>query len=195
MPDTTARFYFDFVDPLSYLVELALCEMEAATGIRVERIGCELRPPPLPLTRPSDPIWSERWQAARQARPGVQLEPPPLVPWSRKAHELHAFARNRGAGDAVCRGVFEAYFRRRRDIGRVDELVEIGFAAGLDRTETKARLDVDAHLTEVLEARSGAEKVGLRHLPALLLDGRLVQGFHNLGDLSTLIGGSPRRGR
>lgn len=195
MPDPAACLFFDFVDPLSYLVDLSLAELEAAGRSHVERVGCELRPPPAPLTRPSDSLWSGRWTTARRASPDVPLDPPLLVPWTRKAHELHAFGRSHRAGDAVRRGIFEAYFRRGRDIGRVDELVEIAVAAGLDRTGARAALDVDAHVDDVLEARRRAEEVGLRDLPALLVDGKLVQGFHNLGDVSTLLGGSPHGGR
>ena len=195
MPDAAAFLYFDFIDPLSYLVDVALAELEAQRGLRVERVGCELRPPPAPLTRPSDPLWRERWRAAETVSPARPFAPPPLVPWTRKAHELHAFGRSRGTGEPVRRGIFEAYFRRGRDIGRVDELVEIAVGAGLDRTEAKAALDVDAHVEDVLEARRRAEGVGLSDVPALLVGERLVQGFHNLRDLSTLLGGSPRGGR
>jgi predicted DsbA family dithiol-disulfide isomerase len=196
MPDAAAcLFFFDFVDPLSYLVDLSLDELEREARIGVERVGCELRPPPSPLTRPSDPLWAERWEAVRRAPPAVALEPPPLVPWTRKAHELLAFGRSRGVGDPVRRGIFEAYFGRGRDIGRVDELVDVAAAAGLDPTEARAALDVDAHLDDVLEARRRAERAGLLEIPALLVGRRLVQGFHNLGDLSTLLGGPPGGGR
>lgn len=195
MPPADIRFFFDFVDPLSWLVERALVDLEGAGGARVRRVGLELRPPPAALTRPTDPLWAGRWATARGAAPQVRLEPPAVVPWTRKAHELHAFASGREAGAAVRRGIFEAYFERGTDIGRVDALVEIAAAAGLDRTETKAGLDVDAHLEAVLEAGRAAAAVGVADLPALLVDGRLVQGFPNLRDLSTLLGGPPGGGR
>jgi 2-hydroxychromene-2-carboxylate isomerase len=195
MPDAHARFFFDFVDPLSWLVELALIDLESRDDPGVRRVGLELRPPPSPLTRRSDRLWAGRWEALRSASPEARLEPPPFVPWTRKAHELHAFASSRGVGAAVRQRVFEAYFERGRDIGRIDELVEIGTAGGLDRTETKAALDVDSHLEDVLEARRSAERLGILDLPALLVDQKLVQGFHNLGDLSTLLGGPPPGGR
>jgi len=195
MPPADARFFFDFVDPLSWLVERALAELEAAGGPRVQRVGLELRPPPAELTRPSDPLWAERWEAARTAAPDVRFEPPPVVPWTRKAHELHAFAERHQGGASVRGGIFQAYFERGRDIGRVDALVEIAAASGLDRTEARAALDVDAYLEAVLGAERGAAELGIARLPALLVDGRLVQGFHNLRDLSTLLDGPPGGGR
>ena len=195
MSDRAPRLYFDFVDPLSYLTELALVSVEASLGARVARIGYELRPPPTPLTDTSDPFWSARWEDARRAGSSVPWSPPALVPWTRKAHELQAFAEERGRGSVVRRRIFEAYLERGRDIGRIDELVEVATAAGLDPTEAKATLDVDRYQERVLERRREADRLGLAELPALLVGGELVQGFHNLTDLSTLLGGPTRSGR
>jgi len=193
MPTADTRFYFDFVDPLSYVVELALLELEAHGETRVERIGYELRPPPAPLTDISNPIWTPLWDAARRALPTARFDPPALVPWTRKAHELHVLAASRGAAAEVRRGIFEAHFREGRDMGRIDELLRVAVAAGLDRTETKAALDVGAHEEALIEARRVAAALGVADVPALLVRGKLVQGFHNLTDLSTLVGG-PRGG-
>lgn len=195
MPTSDLRFYFDFVDPLSYLVELALLELEAHGETRAERIGYELRPPPAPLTNVSDPIWAPRWDAAQRALPTVRLDPPALVPWTRKAHELHMLAASRGAAAEVRRAIFEAHFREGRDMGRIDELIRIAAAAGLDRTETKAALDVGAHEGALVEARRAAAALGVADVPALVVRGKLVQGFHNLTDLSTLVGGPHGGGR
>jgi predicted DsbA family dithiol-disulfide isomerase len=78
-------------------------------------------------------------------------------------------------------------------MGRIDELLRVAVAAGLDRTETKAALDVGAHEEALVEARRVAAALGVADVPALLVRGKLVQGFHNLTDLSTLVGG-PRGG-
>jgi len=195
MPDLVTRFFFDFVDPLSYMIELALADWEDALGVRVERTGWELRPPPSPLLRVSDPFWADRWAAARDTGRAPELTPPKLVPWTRKAHELLAFAEGRDVGSQVRRGIFEAYFAAGRDIGRIDQLVEIAAAHGLDRTETKAALDVDRHEEDVLAARLRATELGVHELPTILVGGKLVEGFRNLSDLSTLLGGPPVGGR
>jgi predicted DsbA family dithiol-disulfide isomerase len=194
MTRSEPRFYFDFTDPLSYLADLGLRALEAEGASHVHRVGFELRPPPLPLTLRSDPIWTARWATAREAtRPGdlgAPLSPPDLVPWTRKAHELHALAVAAGAGTAVRIGIFDAYFGG-RDIGRIDELVRIADASGLPATETKAALDVDKHEADVLEARRRANALGVVDTPALVVSGTVAQGFHNLTDLSTLLGGPP----
>ncbi len=190
MADPRARFYFDFVDPLSYLLELELKRAERTLPIRIERVPFELRPPPTPLTDIRDPSWTRRWEEARRlaAELDLPLDPPRLVPWSRKAHELHMFACARDMGAAVRHATFDAYCARGRDIGRIDELVEIGRSVGLDRTETKAVLDVDRHEQDVVTARAAAEGIGITDVPVIAVGGRLVQGFHNHTDLSTLLG-------
>jgi 2-hydroxychromene-2-carboxylate isomerase len=185
------RLFFDFVDPLSYVVHLAVRELEEARRMEIGRVGVELRPWPSALVDAADPFWVARWEAARRAAPEVSFATPALVPWSTKAHELYVLATERGAGPTVLHALFEAYVLTGRDIGRIDVLIEIAAVAGLDRTETKAALDVDRWQERVVEARATAADLGLSDLPAIQVDERVVQGFHNLSDLGTLLGGSP----
>jgi predicted DsbA family dithiol-disulfide isomerase len=199
MPNTRARFYFDFVDPLSYLQELELKELELkdlelAETTGVERIGFELAPPPTPLTSVHEERWRRRYAEARAlpAAAGVTLAPPSLVPWTRKAHELHALAREgEGASaDAMRRAIFEAYFVRGEDIGRVDRLVAIAVSLGLDRTAVKAALDVDRYQEDVVRARQEATEVGIVDTPSMALSDGILRGFHNREALGSLLRGS-----
>lgn len=185
MPPTPARIWFDFVDPLSYLLSREL----SASDTRVVWTGFELRPPPVPLTAVDDPFWAERWRAvaALAERTGVELQPPRLVPWTRKAHELHALASARGLDDRIRTAIFEAYFAGGRDIGRVDVLVELATEAGIDRTEAKAILDVDRHEADVTAARTEAEALGVTDVPTVLIDDRLERGFPDPERLGTLL--------
>ena len=181
-------FYFDFVDPLSYLQDLELI----AVGIDIERVGFELAPPPEPLTAVSDERWGDRWVEARRlaAATGVKLEPPALVPWSRKAHELHLLASENGRGKEIRRAIFESYFGRGEDIGRVDRLCALAESIGLDRTAAKAALDVDRHREDVAEARRAAVEAGIVDTPTILVAGQLLRGFHNRAALRTLVRGA-----
>jgi predicted DsbA family dithiol-disulfide isomerase len=193
MPQANVRIYFDFVDPLSYVASRALGLQDEGGGTGpptdADWVGFELRPPPSPLTLTRDAVWTERWSSARKAAARFQLtlRQPELVPWTRKAHELHLLAMVLGVGDAVRAAVFYAYFEGGRDIGRVDVLVEIASVAGLDRTETKAVLDVDRHEADVTAKRLEAQALGVTDVPALSVDGRLVEGFPDLTGLGTLL--------
>jgi predicted DsbA family dithiol-disulfide isomerase len=183
-----ARVYFDFVDPVSYLLSLEP-SIRGNAAIGIAWSGFELLPPPTPLTTTDDPLWEDRWRRARARAPGraPTLRPSRLVPWTRKAHELHAFARARGVADVVRAAIFEAYFTEGRDIGRIDVLVDVAVAAGLERTESKAALDVDRHEAEVASARAEAQELGVRDVPTLWVDGRLVEGFPDPALLGTLL--------
>jgi predicted DsbA family dithiol-disulfide isomerase len=185
-----ARFYFDFVDPLSYLLELELRAIEPVVPIRVERVGFELVPPPGPLSALENPRWAARWTDARPLAEaaGVRLGPPRLVPWTRKAHELHLLAREHGKADEARLAIFTAYFQHGDDIGRVDRLVAIASACGLDAAATRTVLGVDHHEEDVVAVRNAAAAAGVTDVPAILVHGGLVRGFHNRADLGTLLG-------
>jgi predicted DsbA family dithiol-disulfide isomerase len=189
----SARLYFDFVDPLSYLVDRELRAAVSGSAVEIERLSLEVRPPPDAPTDVADPFWSGRWALARPHAEelGVALRPEGLVPWSRKAHELHAHARSLGAADVAREAIFEAFFREGRDIGRVDVLVEIARAAGLDGPEAKAVLDVDRYQADVAEARRAALAAGVAEVPTLVLGARRLKGFHNQAALSTFLDGRP----
>jgi predicted DsbA family dithiol-disulfide isomerase len=184
------RFYFDFVDPLSYLQEVELSGLAAPGSI--EAIGFELAPPPAPLTSLDDQRWQRRYAEARTlpAAGGVTLAPPPLVPWTRKAHELHLLARESGRADEVRRAIFESYFGRGEDIGRVDRLVELAAGLGFDRTAVKAALDVDRYDAGVAEARRSAAEAGVVDTPSIAVSTGILRGFHNRAALGSLLPGA-----
>jgi hypothetical protein len=184
------RLYFDYVDPLSYLVELELAAAARAGDLpEPERVPLELRLPPAPLLDPEGPWWRERWRAALAlggAGEGIELAEPPILPWTRKAHELVAHARATGVGLQAHRAVFEAMFGRGEDIGRVDVLVDLARALGLDATEAKAVLDVDRYAQDVAAlSAEAAARVG--EPPALAFGGRVLRGFHNRDAVRTFL--------
>ena len=190
MNDTDVALHFDFIDPLSYLLELELQALGPDVSSRVRRVGFELRPPPTPLTSLGDPELAARWAAARSVAAGlggIVLDPPDLVPWSRKAHELHLHAASKDLADAVGMAIYGAYFASGRDIGRVDVLVEIGREVGLDPTETKAVLDVDRYESAVAERRSAASEAGITEPPVVVRGDARLRGFHNRERLGTFL--------
>ena len=185
----TVEIFYDFIDPLSWLLAR---ELEAAIGpaAPVRWIPLELRPPPTPLTTLTDPELAARWAEAADLRGDEHppFAPPRLVPWTRKAHELLAHADEHGAADAVRRAVFQAYLFDGRDVGRVDVLVDIAREAGLDPSETKAVLDVDRHEAAVARLRSEALASGVSVVPTLRRGDRRLEGFHNGAAVRTFLG-------
>ena len=186
----SSRFYFDFLDPLSHLVELELREVERTHGGRVARVPFELRPPPAPMLDPGAEAWRTRWDTAAraaEAREARLPDPPALIPWTRKAHELVLIAEEQDLGSRVRRVLFERAFDARVDIGRIDVLVAIAVELGMDETETKATLDVDRHTPTVERARTAAEAEGVRAPPTLVFAGRKLEGFHNADEIVSFL--------
>ena len=163
-------FFFDYVDPLSWILERDIAELEAEGVPPVGRHPLELRTPPASLVRPDDPLWVGRWEEAARltGSGGFTLARPTLVPWTRKAHELALHARAQGRFAGVHAALFRAFLQEGRDIGRVDVLVALAVTAGLNATETKAVLDVDRYAATVDGLRGEAERLAIRGVPTLL---------------------------
>ncbi len=189
--------WYDFVDPASVLLML---EIEAARrdGESWALDSCikwralEMRPPPSPLVSLDDPEVSSLWESAipLAQQIGVTLNPPRLVPWTRKAHELitHAEEERREASHSLRLAVAQAYAIKGWDIGRVDVLVKIATDHGCDRTECKAVLDVDRYEAIVKSSAEKARSASVTR-PATIVKGvKRLEGFHNRTVLGTLLG-------
>ena len=189
--------WYDFVDPASVLLML---EIEAARrdGESWALDSCikwralEMRPPPSPLVSLDDPEVSSLWESAiplaRQI--GVTLNPPRLVPWTRKAHELitHAEEERIEASHSLRLAVAQAYAIKGWDIGRVDVLVKIATDHGCDRTECKAVLDVDRYEAIVKSSTEKAKSASVTRPATIVKEGKRLEGFHNRTVLGTLLG-------
>lgn len=195
MLDARPRLYFDFVDPGSYLMDLRLDRLAAGLDRTVERVPFELRPPPEPLLDAADPGFVAYWSdmARMLEAEGVRAVRPALVPWTRKAHELVLHAAEQGADPgAVRRALFRRFHEDGLDIGRVDVLLEVAAAADLDRTATKAVLDVDRHAGAVRQARAEGEAGGVRGVPTLTMDEDRLEGIHDEEAIRAFLGsGAP----
>jgi predicted DsbA family dithiol-disulfide isomerase len=189
MKPPDARFFFDYVDPLSYLFDLEIQAVEAGSGWVVERVGLEICAPPEPMLDPESTRWVRRGQEAARAASdlGISLTALPLVPWTRKAHELVWHARDKDAGPALHAALFEGVFQNRLDIGRIDVLVGLAAQLGLDPGETKAVLDVDKYSEQVEGTRRDAISSGIAEIPTLVAGEQRLEGFHNRTTLSTFL--------
>ena len=182
MPDSPPVLYFDFIDPGSRLAANLIDEAGGADAVQWR--GLELRPPPHPLIDPTAPTWQE-YHARISGLVhdfGARMETPSLIPWTRKAHELAEFARERDCDHTVRRALFEAHFVDRIDIGRIDLLVDIAHRAGLDRTETRAVLDVDRYTDIVMGHRKAARAQEITAVPSLVAGGRRLEGLAGAAD-------------
>ena len=178
MEEVEVIFYFDYVDPASYLLDRALDGL-LPDRMALARRPFELRRPALPPIDPGSGAWEARCGAVRRgaADYGLDIPMPRRMPWSRKAHELSLHAREKGCCEAVHATLFRSFFERKADIGRIDVLVALAEAEGLDATEARAVLDVDRYAAQVEEMREAALRAGVRGPPAVEVDGRRLEGL------------------
>jgi predicted DsbA family dithiol-disulfide isomerase len=178
MAEFSPRLFYDYIDPLSLLLEHDVLALESEEWTSVARHPLELRAPPAALIDPRDPLWQRRWdEAARLAgERGIALHRPALVPWSRKAHELALHAREKDLFAQIHAALYQAHLIEGRDIGRVDVLVELAEKVGLDPQEARIVLGVDRHAATLDGLRGEAERLGVRGVPTLLVAGERIEG-------------------
>ena len=161
-------FYFDYVDPGSYVTERQLVQL-LSPEVEIVRHPFELRPPPEDLIDPKMPDWITYQESvstvAKELK--ITLVSFDFMPWTRKAHELRLHAVDVGMEKNIHEALFEARFREGADIGRINVLVDIATKLELDLTETKAVLDVDRYTNKVVEMRLKAEADGIRSAPTI----------------------------
>lgn len=163
------NLFFDFTCPFSYVTEAALARRAARGGLEVRARALELFPAPEPLRPPGeDPGWEAEARPLAE-RLGLPLRPPGFRPRTRKAHEAAAFAAERGAGDAFRAAALHAYWAEGTDLGRIDALVALGEAVGLDPQEMRIALDIDLHREAVLRDEALAARLRVTRVPTLFL--------------------------
>lgn len=159
--------FSDFACPFSYVTETALRRMEAAGEIASTCLAFELYPVPAPLPAAVDGGWMDALRPlAREL--GIDLRLPSAPARTAKAHEAAAFARARGAGPAMRDAIFAAYFAEGSDIARIDVLVELGAALGLDPGELKVVLDVDSLTPRIRAEQDAARQAGVEGTPTVV---------------------------
>jgi predicted DsbA family dithiol-disulfide isomerase len=161
--------FADFTSPFCFVTEVALARVSASRPIEVRAKSFELHPAPSPLPDPAhDP---DDLELARPlaAELEIDMRAPTFCPRTRKAHEAVAFATDRGLGEVMRAALYSAYWRRERDIGRIDVLMEIAAEVGMDPMELKIALDIDLFREDVLADETLARRLGVVGVPTLYL--------------------------
>lgn len=95
---------------------------------------------------------------------------------SRLAQELGKWAESEGIGDPFHDAVFRAYFVEGRNIGDVEELVDVARSVGLSGEEAAHVLETRGFKAAVDSDWSRARAMGVTAVPTFLLDQRYVVG-------------------
>jgi predicted DsbA family dithiol-disulfide isomerase len=97
-----------------------------------------------------------------------QFERITRTPNTLNAHRVIRWAAEAGRQTDVVEALFLAYWRDGRDIGDVDELVEIASANGLKKTRVAADLASDKDRLEVFSEVQQAQSMGIQGVPTFV---------------------------
>jgi predicted DsbA family dithiol-disulfide isomerase len=170
-PTVEIEVWSDYVCPFCYLAEptLAQVEQEFKTAVRINWRAFELRPEPVPTLDPKGDYLRDVWARAvypmAKAR-GMVLHLPPVQPRSRLAHEVAAFAREKGRFNETNDALFRAFFEHGKDIGKTEVLAKIAIDAGLNSDELLEALAQGRCREQVLKDEALAQELGLSGVPA-----------------------------
>jgi len=191
------EFWLDYVDPASWVGYRRLRAATAPGGPLDDHVvhmrGREVRTPSMAPLDPESEAW-RRYVDTVRAVADVELgdyRPPASLPHTRKAHELALHAEERDSRAAVDSAIFRAALVEGRDVGRVDVLVELAVDAGLDRSETRAVLDVDRYTDEVVRLREAAASQGVVGVPTMVHAGRLLEGVRTTDEIRAWLKAPP----
>lgn len=94
------------------------------------------------------------------------------TPNTMNSHRMIRFAGSFNRQAETVEALYRAYFCEGRDIGQMDELLDIAVTAGLPRAELKYYLDSDTDVAAVLNDNARAHRLGVNGVPCLVLDGQ-----------------------
>jgi predicted DsbA family dithiol-disulfide isomerase len=182
--------FSDFTCPFSYVTEAALRRLAPEVPLALRFHALELYPAPTPLPTDAPLPWSDALLPL-VAEVEVEIGPPPFATRTRKAHEAARLAESRGVGAPMRAAIFHAFFAEQRDIGRIDVLVELAAALGMDPGEVKVVLDLDSLTEDVLRDNLLAARAGIAATPTLVVGegaaARMLSGAYPLAELRDLV--------
>jgi len=95
---------------------------------------------------------------------------------SRLAQELAKWAESKGKGDPFHAAVFRAYFVDGKNIGKVDELVDLAKSIGLPDKETRSVLELRTFKKAVDSDWSRSRALGITGVPTFVVNDQAIVG-------------------
>ena len=96
---------------------------------------------------------------------------------SRLAQELAKWAESKGKGEEFHKAVFQAYFVEGKNIGKIDELVDLAKSLGLPDKEARSVLELRTFKEKVDSDWSRSRALGITGVPTFVVDQQATVGF------------------
>jgi predicted DsbA family dithiol-disulfide isomerase len=118
---------------------------------------------------------------------GLPLAPSGTIYNTRLAQELAKWAESKDKADEIHQALFRAYFVEGRNIGNVDELVEMAVAVGLSGDEALEAMESRAYKGAVDSDWDRSLALGIRAVPTFVMEGKRLVGFQTYEALEQFV--------
>ena len=93
-----------------------------------------------------------------------------IVANSFDAHRMIQFAKSQGLGNQLEEALFQAYFTDGKNIGDLNDLLNIGVSIGINKSDLQIVLESGEFTEEVQKDISEAQQIGVRGVPFFVFD-------------------------
>jgi predicted DsbA family dithiol-disulfide isomerase len=166
-------------------------------GLEIRWRSFELRPEPIPTLDPNGAYLVSAWQNhvyPLAAKMKMDLQRPLIQPHSRLAHEAAKWADAQGHFEPYHLGLFRAFFQQGKDIGDLEVLKGLAADLQLDANSLQVSLQNSEFTAMVLADEDEAGRVGVRAVPAFVINGKLAAaGVQTADRLQELISRNARK--
>lgn len=169
------RVVSDYICPWCYIGSARAQRLAQELGLELEPWPYELMPHLPPDGLPREVALGRRYPEAHNLRlqmeaasEGLPFVPPVWMPNTRLAHEAVQFAMEVGKGWPMHRALYEAYWGRGEDIGRLEVVVAIAQGLGLDGAALARALEEGRYHRLVEEKQDWARGQGIAGVPTFL---------------------------
>jgi len=186
-------FYFDYICPYSYLVSERLHLLELDYFEDIERRGIELQPnipvEGTPLSPEKEAEIKREIEDIRSLKVGesIELSVPAVDPNTKYAIAATLFAEQEGCGWEFHRVVYRAYWSEGKNIGLVPVLADIADKINWNGNELTRFLKQNDLPERVNHNLKNFRKLGVRGVPTIDFDGRVVKGVRPYEEYKKLL--------
>jgi predicted DsbA family dithiol-disulfide isomerase len=157
-------------------------ELKKNTNVQVRWVAFPLHP-----ETPEDGQTLEELFAGRSVDIDLPLGDRKKTFNSRLAQELAKWAETQEKGDPFHTAVFRAYYVDGKNIGKVDELIQLASSVGLSENEARHVLESRAFKEAVVADWSRSRTLGITAVPTFVMGREAAVGFQPYDVLEQLV--------
>ena len=156
--------YYDYICPFCYLGTKRILKLSTEFDLKIEWKGIEIHPEFPPEGKKRLKTIKSRSFAktvyTMAAEDSIEIKLPGFATNSRKALEASEFAKSKGKFEVFHQAVYEAYLVEGVNIGELENVINIGKKAGLNREELEENL-VNGYMFNRIESNKKDAKDNL----------------------------------